>query len=183
MQGDGSGIAYLVRVHKKAKSLKLTVYPDLRVVITVPSRVPVRMRERLVREFVLEREAWIQSALSHFKSTDRPAPHSAEEIARYKREALALVTKRLHYFNTLYGFAYTKVSIKSQKTRWGSCSSKGALSFNYKMALLSPELADYLAVHELCHLSEMNHSPRFWKLVGKAVPEYARLRKDLKKIG
>lgn len=183
MQGDGSGIAYLVRVHKKARGLKLTVYPDLRVVVTVPSRVPVRIREALIKEFVLEREAWIQNALSHFKSTDRPAPHSAEDIARYKREALALVTERLHYFNTLYGFAYTKVSIKSQKTRWGSCSSKGALSFNYKITLLSPELADYLVVHELCHLSEMNHSPRFWKLVGKAVPEYARLRKDLKKIG
>lgn len=182
MQGDGSRIAYLVRVHTKARSLKLTVYPDTRVVVTVPSRVPVRMRETLIKEFVLERTPWIQDALSHFNSLDRPTSHSAKEIAHYKKEALALVTERLQHFNMLYEFNYTKVSIRSQKTRWGSCSSKGALSFNYKIALLPPELAEYLVVHELCHLGEMNHSPRFWKLVGKAVPEYARLRKDLRKI-
>jgi len=182
MQGDGSGIAYLVRVHKKARSLKLTVYPDARVIVTIPSRVPVRMREKLIKEFVLERAPWIQDALTHFRSLDRPASHSAEEIKRYKNEALALVTERLKYFNAFYGFSYTKISIKSQKTRWGSCSSKGALSFNYKIALLQPELVDYLVVHELCHLGEMNHSPRFWKLVKRAVPEYARLRNNLRKI-
>ena len=68
------------------------------------------------------------------------------------------------------------------KTRWGSCSKKGTLNFNYKIALLSPELRDYIIVHELCHLGEFNHSSKFWLLVEKTVPNYKTLRKQIKQI-
>jgi predicted metal-dependent hydrolase len=74
------------------------------------------------------------------------------------------------------------VSIRNQSTRWGSCSQEGNLSFNYRIVSLSPELATYLVAHELCHIAEPNHGPRFWELVGRAVPEYRNLRRALRRL-
>jgi len=100
-----------------------------------------------------------------------------------KRErARTLVENRLSYFNKIYGFKINRIAIKNTSTRWGSCSSLKNLNFNYKIIYLSSELADYLIVHELCHLKEFNHSKKFWELVGKAVPNYVKLNKELKKI-
>lgn len=78
------------------------------------------------------------------------------------------------------GFKVRKVSIRNQRTRWGSCSSSGALSFNYKLIQFREEIIDYVIIHELCHLREMNHSRDFWKIVSSIVPEYKSLRKELK---
>jgi predicted metal-dependent hydrolase len=97
-------------------------------------------------------------------------------------EARALVKNRVEYFNRFYGFKINRIAIKNTKTRWGSCSSKGNLNFNYKIIYLKPHLADYLIVHELCHLGELNHSKRFWELVCKIIPDYAKVSKELKKI-
>jgi predicted metal-dependent hydrolase len=101
-------------------------------------------------------------------------------LLQYKETARALVHERLEYFNQFYHFIYNDVRIKSHVTRWGSCSSKGNLNFNYKIALLPPELADYIIVHELCHLGEFNHSQKFWDLVGQQIPNYLELRAKLK---
>ena len=76
-------------------------------------------------------------------------------------------------------FSINKVSIKGQKTRWGSCSSKKNLSFNFKLMQYMKEIIDYVIIHELCHLQEMNHSKKFWLLVEKYVPDYKALRKEL----
>lgn len=100
-----------------------------------------------------------------------------------KRRELArkFVLHKVNYFNSFYGFKINRIAIKNTKTRWGSCSSKGNLNFNYKIIFLKPEMADYLIVHELCHLGEFNHSKRFWHLVSKTIPNYAKLTKELKK--
>ena len=98
-----------------------------------------------------------------------------------REQARKLILARLEYFNKFYNFKISRVSIKNQSTRWGSCSSKGNLNFNYKIIYLKPELADYLIVHELCHLGEFNHSKRFWALVAKTVPSYVEINKKLKK--
>ncbi|HEY5383150.1 MAG TPA: M48 family metallopeptidase [Candidatus Paceibacterota bacterium] len=95
--------------------------------------------------------------------------------------ARALVTERLDYFNRHYGFIYGKVFIRNTRTRWGSCSSRGNLGFNYRIIKLSPHLADYIVVHELCHLKEFNHSPQFWALVAETVPEWKLLRRELRR--
>lgn len=97
-----------------------------------------------------------------------------------RAQARALVHARLAHFNQFYNFSYNKVFIRNQKTRWGSCSNKGNLNFSVRILLLSPELQDYLVVHELCHLKEFNHSQRFWDLVAEQIPDYKRLRKVLR---
>jgi predicted metal-dependent hydrolase len=104
---------------------------------------------------------------------------SVKEIAFYKEKARALATARLAHFNSFYHFTYHRISIRNQKTRWGSCSSRGNLNFNYKIALLPAHLVDYIIVHELCHLGQMNHSAKFWELVSKTTPNYLALRKEL----
>jgi predicted metal-dependent hydrolase len=99
-----------------------------------------------------------------------------------KREhARIFVENRLSYFNKIYNFKINRVAIKNTFTRWGSCSSKGNLNFNYKVVYLRPELADYLIVHELCHLGELNHSKRFWLLVSKTIPDFVEINRELRR--
>ena len=117
------------------------------------------------------------------KAKSRPKPYSwvgtAADLKKYRSVALKLAETRLIHFNQLYGFTWKSVSIRNQQTRWGSCSSAGRLNFSYKIALLPPHLADYIIVHELCHLGEMNHSKKFWALVARVLPEYRQLRHEL----
>ena len=97
-----------------------------------------------------------------------------------KEEALKIALEKVEYFNKFYNFKYNRISIRNQKTRWGSCSKKGNLNFNFKIALLPDELANYLVVHEICHLGEFNHSANFWKLVEQTIPDYEVLGGKLK---
>lgn len=136
----------------------------------------------MINQFVQQKSAWIQEHVSKAKS--RP-PNLLQggtkaDYARLKDKALELVTIRLGHFNKVYGLSYKKVSIRNQKTRWGSCTSTGTLSFNYRIVLLSPEAADYIVVHELCHLAQMNHSIKFWRLVEKTVPDHRRIRASIR---
>lgn len=100
--------------------------------------------------------------------------------------SFGLVSSRLTHFQSLYRdqfgytFSYKKISIKNVSSRWGSCSRKGNLNFNFRLALLPPELADYIIVHELCHLGEFNHSKKFWDLVALTIPNWQKLRNGLK---
>jgi len=108
---------------------------------------------------------------------------SRAEHAAYKEQAFGLVQERLIHFNTLYNFTYHRISIRNQSSRWGSCSRRGNLSFNYRITLLPPELADYIIIHELCHLGEFNHSKKFWNLVALTVPNWPKLRMELREHG
>ncbi len=105
---------------------------------------------------------------------------SREEYKKHHTQAREIALQKLAHWNQFYNFSYSKVFIRAQKTRWGSCSSKGNLNFNYRLVFLPVELQDYLIVHELCHLGEMNHSSRFWALVEKTIPDYRKLRKRLR---
>src|SRR3989339_2105710 len=104
---------------------------------------------------------------------------SHREYLLHKSRARQLVKTRIAELNLLYNFSYQKFVIRNQKSRWGSCSSRGVLNFNYKLVFLPDHLADYLIAHELCHLKEMNHSRRFWNEVARAIPDYPRCRRDL----
>lgn len=105
----------------------------------------------------------------------------SKKYLEYKEKARDIATSRLEHFNQHYKFKYNKIAIRNQRSRWGSCSSKGNLNFNYKIALLSPHLADYVVVHELCHLGQFNHSQKFWDLVEETIPDYEKLVLELKK--
>ncbi len=105
-----------------------------------------------------------------------------KQYRAYKEQARTLVSLRLTHFNQFYNLKLNRVFIKNQKSRWGSCSSKGNLNFNYKIALLPPHLADYIIVHELCHLKEFNHSHAFWDLVAQTMPDWKKRRNELKTI-
>ena len=115
------------------------------------------------------------------------------EYIKYKEIARTLIYAKLVKYNNIYSlkisediskhfFKYNRVAIRDQSSRWGSCSSKGNLNFNYRLALLSERHSDYIVVHELCHLKEMNHSSRFWNLVEQGIPDYKNIRSEIKKI-
>lgn len=107
---------------------------------------------------------------------------SKEKYALYKEDARILVHTKIAQLNTHYGHPIKKIFIKNHRSRWGSCSSKGNLNFNYKIVFLSEELQNYLIVHELCHLEAFNHSPKFWSLVAQTIPHYKMLQKKLKEV-
>lgn len=104
------------------------------------------------------------------------------EYHRHKHAARALAHARLEHFNRIYGFRYNRVAIRNQRSRWGSCSKKGNLNFNYRIAFLPEHLRDYIIVHELCHLKEFNHSLRFWALVAAAIPDPRKVRSELRSL-
>lgn len=101
----------------------------------------------------------------------------------YRRQAETVFAERLTLYNQIYQYPYARVAIKAQKTRWGSCSRQGNLNFNWRLLLAPLAVLDYVVVHELCHLREMNHSPRFWQLVSVACPTYAAARRWLRAHG
>ncbi|MCK5609761.1 M48 family metallopeptidase [Candidatus Pacearchaeota archaeon] len=98
----------------------------------------------------------------------------------YRKKAEEVIHDRLQFFNEHYQFRYNRVTLRNQKTRWGSCSSRGNLNFNWRLIMAPIEVIDYVVAHELCHLKEMNHSSRYWALVEQAIPDYKKYRKWLK---
>lgn len=102
---------------------------------------------------------------------------------RYKNAARAQFEARTAHYQAITGGHYTSITIRDQKTRWGSCSSRGTLSFNYRLIFAPPMVLDYVVVHELCHLTHMNHSKEFWNKVASVMPDYRVYRKWLKEHG
>lgn len=90
----------------------------------------------------------------------------------HKEAARALIQKRLEHYNVHYGYTWNRVAIRNQRRCWGSCTSLKNLNFSYRILFLPPELQDYIIVHELCHLGELNHSEGFWQLVAQQIPDY-----------
>ncbi|MFA5126939.1 MAG: M48 family metallopeptidase [Patescibacteria group bacterium] len=173
-------IKYNLRRRKRVRYLRLSVGVDGSLSVTAPVAYP----QFLIRQFILHRFAWVQSAIA--KRLSRPSifreQHSAQEIKHYQALAKRIILERLEHFNKFYRLSYKKITIRKATTRWGSCSKKGNLNFNYRLYFLAPELLDYVVVHELCHLQEFNHSQAFWRLVGQKIPDYRLLRKKLKNL-
>lgn len=102
---------------------------------------------------------------------------------RFRNAAKEYFPKRVAYYHQLTGGTYHRITIRDQKTRWGSCSSNGTLSFNYRLMYAPPKILDYVVVHELCHLTHMNHSKDFWNMVASIMPDYKTCRSWLKEHG
>lgn len=163
----------------RANHLRISVYRDGRVRVTIP-----RHTTQVAAEiFVEAKKSWIERALAKMQrqTVERLPAYSARELPERKREALACIRERLEYFAGVYGVTYHRVTIKQLTTRWGSCSIRGNLNFHVQLLRLPERLVDYLLVHELCHLREMNHSARFWALVAKTIPDYRACRHELRR--
>ena len=171
-------VLYTVRSSARARRVRLTVHHDGRVVVTKP----IRTSESSIALFVQKYAGWIAKKIEQFKK--KPAKilghYSWREFNAYREQARELVTERMAYFNHFYNFSYGSVRIGNQRSRWGSCSAKKNLNFNYKIVFLPPHLQDYVIVHELAHLRELNHSPRFWALVASVVPDWRAHRRELR---
>jgi len=113
------------------------------------------------------------------RSRRRGGAPSIQHYILHKERARALVHERLSHWNQFYSHTYNRVTIRNQRSRWGSCSSKQNLNFNYRIIFLPQELVDYIIVHELCHLAEFNHSQNFWSHVARTLPDYASRRAQL----
>jgi predicted metal-dependent hydrolase len=171
-------VEYDLKVNARARSIRLAVHPEKGLQVTLPKRVSKVMAEK----FIVQKSEWILKYLERFKETlgNSSKKLTVKEIKKYKEDARSLAAARLAHFNSFYNFSYNTVSIKAQKTRWGSCSRKKNLNFNYKIALLPLHLTDYIIVHELCHLAQMNHSAKFWTLVAQTIPDHTARRKELR---
>lgn len=177
---SGHNYDYTLRRRFRVRYVRLSIEHDGSLVLTAPLTYPIF----LISKFLHSRIAWIEKGLAKIKTNPSllGIKHSQAEIKQYKEITRKLVNDRLKYFNQFYNLNYKRIAIRNQKSRWGSCSSQKNLNFNYRLGLLPAEMADYIIVHELCHLQEMNHSKRFWALVAKAVPDYKKQEKLLKKI-
>ena len=174
-------ISYKIRKSNRAKRLRIAVYCDTSIVVTMPFGI----NENKVERFIIEKANWIISKLKYFEQFKRnPIMDSSEEnYLKYKFKALRLAERKIECYNKVCNFKFNKINIKNQKTRWGSCSKKGNLNFNYKIALLPERMANYIIIHELCHLKEFNHSRKFWNLVAKLMPDYLDIKEELKSKG
>ncbi len=170
-------IAYTVKVNARSRSLRLAVYPDARVVVTASRFFGLPAIER----FVTKHAGWIEKHVEKAKGRTVIRIRKGE-IPMLKKRARALASARSLHFTKNYGLTYSKISIRAQKSRWGSCSHAGNLSFNYKIAALPSHVADYIIVHELCHRAEMNHSKAFWSLVTRTIPNHRAIRRELRNL-
>ena len=173
---DNKKIPFIFRKSSRARMLRLTVYCDGDIVATIPRNVS----ENTAEEFIKKKADWIIKKIGHFQQGKALPQRTRLDYLKHKKEALELIRKRVKRCNESYNFSFQRISIKNQKTRWGSCSRKRNLNFNYRILFLPEKIADYIIVHELCHLKEFNHSPSFWNLVAQTVPNHKSIRKELK---
>lgn len=150
-------------------------------------RAPKQMREEAIRRFVLEHTDWIEKQLSRLAEKERAMaevkPMTHEELLALAERARRVIPGRVRYYAERLGVSYGRITIRHQKTRWGSCSSSGNLNFNCLLMLAPPEVLDAVVAHELCHRREMNHSKRFYELLYSVCPEYRKWNGWLKKNG
>jgi len=172
------GREYICRIRRsKRKSISLRVLRDGSISIVCPW-----LCHRAELEAMLRQKA---RRINEMRSAQEkmPAGLTETELNELKKLARRDMTRRTERYAELLGLSYGRIAIRAQKTRWGSCSSKRNLNFNCLLELCPEEVRDYVAVHELCHLVEMNHSSRFWALVESVCPDYMHCRKWLRENG
>ncbi|MFA6252550.1 MAG: SprT family zinc-dependent metalloprotease [Candidatus Paceibacterota bacterium] len=175
---EGGEILFSISKNRLSKRLRLSVNSDGEVKVTIPKWLP----EKLAENFILDKVDWIIERLQKFQKETNPLLRlSSNDYKKHKEKARIFVAERIKQINQTYGYKIGKISIRNQKTRWGSCSGRGNLNFNYKIIFLPDKIADYIIAHEICHIKEMNHSQKFWDLVSLTVPSYIKTRKELKK--
>ncbi len=150
-------------------------------------RAPMRASDREINGFLLKNKKWIETHLAKAQEREKIKESypqlTPEELRALAEKARRVIPERAAYYAPLIGVTYGRITIRTQRSRWGSCSSKGNLNFNCLLMLAPPEVIDSVVVHELCHRKEMNHSERFYAEVLRVFPDYRKHQKWLKKNG
>lgn len=171
----------LIRSNRKTISLEITATGQVLV------RAPRRMPEVEIQRFIDSKSSWLAKHLQQkdkdMESLQDEGFLSEQEIKRLVDLAKQVIPETVAYYARLMSVTYGRISIRKQKTRWGSCSPEGNLNFNCLLMMAPPEVLDYVVVHELSHRLEMNHSSKFWVQVEKVLPDYRQPRKWLKEQG
>ena len=172
-------------IKSNRKTVAIQVNADMSVIV----RAPRWAKNKDIDKILQEKEAWIHKHIEQIRK--QRAEYEAnkldkltdDDIKELTQKALKVIPERVKYYAEFIGVNYGRITIRRQKTRWGSCSSKGNLNFNCLLMLTPPEVIDYVVVHELCHRKEMNHSKNFWNEVEKILPNYKSQVKWLKNEG
>ncbi len=163
-------------IRSKRRTMCLQIKRDGSVVV----RAPFKISKKIIDDFVSKHTDWITKKLDSVKSKKEYENIDMETAEKLKKQAKEIILPRVSYFSEIMGVFPERVSINSAKTRFGSCSSKKSLNFSYRLVFYPPEAIDYVCVHELAHLTEMNHSKKFWAIVEKYLPDYKERKKLLK---
>lgn len=143
--------------------------------------------DKEIEEYVMRNREWIKKTIAKIEEEKKSQPKedilSMDEIRALADQALKVIPERVKYYAPLLGVTYGRITIRNQKTRWGSCSAKGNLNFNCLLMLTPPEVIDSVVVHELCHRKEMNHSKAFYEEVLRVFPDYYKWNRWLKENG
>ena len=172
-------------IKSNRRSVGIAIKPGGEITVRAPRLMP----QSVVMSFIREKEAWIiktylkQSQIQPVSATAEKSSQTLALEKRYRDAATDYIPKRVEYYHQFTGGKYQKITIRDQKTRWGSCSSCGTLSFSFRLMMAPPRVLDYVVVHELCHLTYMNHSKEFWNMVENILPDYKEHRKWLKENG
>lgn len=172
-------IHYRLKKSRRARRMWLSVHCDGSVVVTIPDGT----HAFAAWQFVQQKKDWLIRTIvrvAKYKD-DIVLPTGRRDYLARKEEARRLVHSLIERLNTRYGFKFGRIFIKNLKRNWGSCSESANLNFNYKIVFLPERLAEYLVVHELCHLGAFDHSPAFWELVSQIVPDHKERRKELRR--
>lgn len=173
-----------VRIEKsKRKTLYLTVQEGNEVCVKTPLWYP----DREIYRFLEQKKGWIEKQMERIaresKRLEEDGALTAAELKALAELATKVIPQKVAYYARILGVSYGRITIRNQRSRWGSCSSEGNLNFNCLLMLAPSEVVDYVVVHELCHRLEMNHSARFWAHVESVLPDYRERRRWLKDEG
>lgn len=169
-------------IRSSRKTVGISVKPDGSVTVRAPKRIP----KKELTELLKKKEPWIRKHIERFEREQKERQQERLthlQLRELAQQAAAVIPGRVELFAKQIGVDYGRITIRNQKTRWGSCSGKGNLNFNCLLMLAPPEVLDYVVVHELCHRKEMNHSGAFWQEVEKILPDYKESVRWLKKEG
>lgn len=173
-------IKFSIKKNRRARQVRILIHKNGRVTVSAPRFIS----KKFIIKFLIEKQKWMLDALAKCRPEERQKIIDASlDFKNKKRGAAQLVRRSLKHFCEEYKLYPKKIFIRNQSTRWGSCSTRGNLSFNFRIIYLPENLLNYLIVHELCHLKEMNHSHRFWSLVAQAIPDYKKRKAALREAG
>ena len=164
-------------IRSKRKTISIRVKPDLSVEI----RAPYSAGKNVIEEILKKHSAWVEKSIERQRSNPPVAYNpTKEEIQKLKAKTREIVLPLVEKYESIMDVAHTKISFTSAKRVFGSCTAKRHLNFSFRLALYPNKAIEYVVVHELCHMKEMNHSKRFWAEVEKILPDYKARRELLK---